>query len=156
MARRSAFRGVVLGLDGSANSRRAARFLARLRPPRGAQVVCVRVMEPVRVPALSPLIPRAMRDQITAQARALEREQMRRARRQVEEIAARLSRAGWRARGVVRTGLPLPGLIAEARRTRAGVIAVGARGAGPVKHLLLGSVAEGLAKRAPFDVLVVK
>ena len=34
MARRSGFRRVVLGLDGSANSRRAARFLARLRPPR--------------------------------------------------------------------------------------------------------------------------
>ncbi len=156
MARRSGFRRVVLGLDGSGNSRRAARFVARLRPPRGARVVCVRVVEPVRVPATPPLIPAAMREQIAGQARAMEREQLNRARRQVEAIAANLSRAGWRARGVVRSGIPLPELLAETRRTGADAVGVGARGAGAVKHFLLGSVAEGLLKHGPFDVLVVK
>jgi nucleotide-binding universal stress UspA family protein len=156
MARPSGFRRVVLGLDGSTNSRRAARFLARLRAPRGARVVCVRVVEPVRVPATPPMLPKAMRAQIAHQAQAMEKQQLDRARRQVLEAAAELSREGWPARGIVRTGVPLSGLLAQARRFRADVIVVGARGAGPVKHLLLGSVAEGLVKRGPFEVLVVK
>ena len=156
MARRSGFRRVVLGLDGSANSRRAARFLARLRPPRGSRVVCVRVVEPVRVPASPPLVPSAMRGQIVGQARAMEREQLRQARRLVDGVSGQLARAGWRARGVVRTGIPLPRLLAEARRTRADVVVVGARGAGAMKHLLLGSVAEGVVKQGSFEVLVVK
>lgn len=156
MARRSGFRRVVLALDGSANSRRAARFLARLRPPRGSRVFCVRVVDPVRVPAMPALVPSAMRGQIAGQARAMEQEQLRQARRQVEAIAARLSRAGWRARRIVRTGVPLAGLLAEARRTRADVVVVGARGAGAMKHLLLGSVAEGVVKQGSFEVLVVK
>ena len=156
MARRSGFRRVVLGLDGSTNSRRAARFLARLRPPHRAQVVCVRVVEPVRVPATPPLVPRAMRGQIVGHVRAMEEQLLSQARRQVREVTGELARAGWRARGIVRTGVPLPELLAEARRFRADVIVVGARGAGQVKHLLLGSVAEGLVKRGPFEVLVVK
>jgi nucleotide-binding universal stress UspA family protein len=145
-----------LGLDGSANSRRAARFLARLRPPRGSRVVCVRVVEPVRVPATPPLVPRTMRGQIARQARAMERERMGQARRQVRAVGDQLSRAGWRARAIVRTGVPLSELLAEARRARADTVVVGARGTGAVKHLLLGSVADGVIKQGSFEVLVVK
>ncbi len=156
MAQRSGFRQVVLGLDGSANSRRAARFLARLRPPHGSRVLCVRVVEPIRVPATPPLVPRTMRSQIAAQARAMERDRLGQASRQVQAVADQLTRAGWRARAIVRTGVPLPGLLAEARRARADVVVVGARGTGAVKHLLLGSVADGVVKQGSFEVLVVK
>jgi nucleotide-binding universal stress UspA family protein len=155
MASRSGFRRVVLGLDGSAHSRRAAQFLARFRPAPGARVTCVRVIEPVRVPSM-PLVPPAMRAQIAGQAAALERRQTAIARRQVEAAAAQLGRAGWRARGVVRTGVPLAGLLAAVREARADVLVLGARGAGAVTHFLLGSVAEAALKHAPVEVLIVK
>jgi nucleotide-binding universal stress UspA family protein len=35
-------------------------------------------------------------------------------------------------------------------------VVVGSRGAGAVKHSLLGSVAEGVLKHGTFDILIVK
>jgi nucleotide-binding universal stress UspA family protein len=86
----------------------------------------------------------------------MEQQQLKQARRQVETLAARLSRAGWRAVAVVRSGIPLPELLAEARRTRADTVVVGSRGAGVMKHFLLGSVAEGVLKHGAFDILIVR
>ena len=154
-AGRAGFRRVVLGVDGSAHSRRAAAFLTRLEPPRGGRVTVVRVVELVRVPAM-PLVPGAMRAQIAGQADAVNRSHLAAARRQVETAAAVLERAGWRARGIVRTGVPLPELLAVVRAERADVLVLGARGAGAVAHFLLGSVAEAALKQAPVEVLIVK
>jgi nucleotide-binding universal stress UspA family protein len=56
----------------------------------------------------------------------------------------------------VRSGLPLPELLAAVRAERADLLVVGARGAGAVTHFLLGSVAESALKRSPVEVLVVK
>lgn len=149
------FRRVVLGMDGSAHSRRAAAFLTRMDPSRGARVTVVRVVEPVRVPSM-PLVPSALRAQIAGQAAAANRNLVAAARRRVEATAAKLAKAGWRARGIVRSGLPLAELLAAVRAERADVLVLGARGAGAVTHFLLGSVAEAALKHAPVEVLIVK
>ncbi|MGH7393502.1 MAG: universal stress protein, partial [Candidatus Rokuibacteriota bacterium] len=47
--RTRAFRHFVVGVDGSANSRRAAAFVASLDRGRGARVTLVAVVEPVRL-----------------------------------------------------------------------------------------------------------
>ena len=155
MAARMGFRRVVLGMDGSAHSRRAVAFLTRMKPPRGGRVTVVRVVEPVRVPAM-PLVPRAMRAQIVGQADATNRSLVAAARRQVEAAAATLAQAGWRSRAVVRSGVPLAELLSAVRADRADVLVLGARGAGAVTHFLLGSVAEAALKHAPVEVLIVK
>jgi nucleotide-binding universal stress UspA family protein len=149
------FRRFVVGVDGSAHSRRAAAFLTRLRPPRGGRVTVVRVVEPVRVPSM-PLVPAALRAQIAGQADAINRSHLAVARRQVDAAAAVLARVGWRARGVVRPSLPLAELLAAVRAERADARVLGARGAGAVTHFLLGSVAEAAVKQAPVEVLIVK
>jgi len=154
-AGRTGFRRVVLGVDGSAHSRRATAFLARLNPPPGGRVTVVRVVEPVRAPSM-PFVPGAMRAHIAGQADTVNRNQMAVARRQVEAVTAALTRAGWRARGVVRAGLPVAQLLATVRAERADVLVVGARGAGALKHFLLGSVAEAALKHGPIDVLIVR
>jgi nucleotide-binding universal stress UspA family protein len=148
------FRRVVLGQDGSPHSRRAAVFLQRLAPHRG-RVTVVRVVEPVRAPAM-PLVPGAMRAQIVGQAEAMNRSQRAAAQRQVDDAAAALTRAGWRARGVVRSGVPLAELLAAVRAEGADALVLGARGAGAVTHFLLGSVAEAALKHSPVEVLIVK
>jgi nucleotide-binding universal stress UspA family protein len=155
MAGRTGFRRVVVGLDGSPHSRRAAAFLARLTPPRGGRVTFVRVVEPVRVPSM-PLVPGAMRAQIAAQADTINQGQIALARRYVDAAATKLGRAGWRARGVVRTGQPLAQLLGAVRAARADVLVLGARGAGAVTHFLLGSTAEAALKHAAVPVLIVK
>ena len=149
------FRRVVVGVDGSPHSRRAVLFLTRVEPPRGGRVAVVRVVEPVRVPSM-PLVPAPMRAQIAGQAEAVNRSRVATARRQVEAAAAVLAKAGWRARGVVRTGLPLAEILAAVRAERADLLVLGARGAGAVTHFLLGSVAEAAVKQAPVEVLIVK
>jgi nucleotide-binding universal stress UspA family protein len=148
-------RRVVLGLDGSRYSRRATAFLARLSPWRGGRVLCVRVVEPMRVPS-APLLSPSMRGQLAGQAAAFHRSQVAIARRQVDDAAARLERSGWRARGDVRAGVPLAELLAAARAVRADLLVLGARGAGAVTHFLLGSVAEAVLKHARVPVLIVK
>jgi|SRR6185503_9782574 nucleotide-binding universal stress UspA family protein len=154
-AGRAGFRRVVLGVDGSAHSRRAAAFLARLGPSRGGRVTVVRVVEPVGTPAM-PLVPGAMRARIAGQADAVNRNLVAAARHQVEAVAATLARAGWRARGVVRIGRPVAQLLAAVRAERADVLALGARGTGALKHFLLGSVSEAALTRTPVDVLIVR
>jgi nucleotide-binding universal stress UspA family protein len=151
----ASFRRVVVGVDGSPHSRRAVRFLTRIEPARGGRVSVVRVVEPVRVPSM-PLVPAPIRAQIAGQAEAVNRTHVATARRQVEAAAAVLAKAGWRARGVVRTGLPLAEILAAVRAERADLLVLGARGAGAVTHFLLGSVAEAAVKQAPVEVLIVK
>ncbi|MEX2221244.1 MAG: universal stress protein [Candidatus Rokuibacteriota bacterium] len=115
----------------------------------------VRVVEPVRVPSM-PLVPSSVRGQIAGQADAVSKIRVAAARRQVVAAAAALAPSSWRARGMVRTGLPLAGLLAAVRAERADVLVLGARGAGAVTHFLLGSVAEAALKHAPVEVLIVK
>ncbi len=149
MAGPTGFRRVLLGVDGSPHSRRATLFLARLRPPRGGQITCARVVEPARVPSM-PLVPGRLRAQVTAQAAASNRSRVAIAQSQVDAAVTRLTRAGWRARGVVRTGVPLAELLAAAKGARADLLVVGARGAGAVTHFLLGSVPRPSSSRVRY------
>jgi nucleotide-binding universal stress UspA family protein len=153
-ARRAAEpRRVVVGLDGSSHASRVVAHLARWSG-RGRAVV-VRVVEPVRVPSLA-LVPASVRAGVAGLVRSDMAARVRMARREVEAAAARLRRAGWRARGTVRVGVPLPELLRTVREERAGMLALGARGAGGAVRLLLGSVADGALKRAPVPVLIVR
>jgi nucleotide-binding universal stress UspA family protein len=151
----AAWARVVVGLDGSTNARRAARFLLRLRPPRGARATLVRVVEPMNPPSVA-LLPVGVRSRLMAEAAALLASRVRVAERDVQGAARLLARAGWRTRTVVRVGQPLAELLGAVRASRAGLLVLGARGVGGVARLLLGSVAEGAVRRAPVSVLIVK
>jgi nucleotide-binding universal stress UspA family protein len=78
------------------------------------------------------------------------------ARRDVGEAVALLQHAGWRARAVVREGVPQTELLKEAAASRADLLVVGARGTSGLARLLLGSVAEAILDRSPAPVLLVK
>ena len=151
--RAGAPRRVVVGLDGPSHASRVVAHLARWSG-RGRAAV-VRVVEPVRVPSLA-LVPASVRAAVAGLVRADMAARVRTARREVEAAVARLRRAGWRARGTVRVGVPLTELLRTVREERAGMLALGARGAGGAARLLLGSVADGALKRAPVPVLIVR
>jgi nucleotide-binding universal stress UspA family protein len=147
------FREVVIGLDGSPTARRAAAFVARMRPPGRATVV--QVVEQVRPPSVA-LMPGRVRGALLASAAELEAARRRRAARATQMAAEGLARAGWRVRTDVRTGVPVEALLAAAKDVGADLVVVGARGTGGITRLLLGSVAEGILKRSPVPTLVVK
>ncbi|HSE93927.1 MAG TPA: universal stress protein [Methylomirabilota bacterium] len=147
------FQHFVIGVDGSANSRRAAAFVALLERPRGARVTLVAVVEPVRVGSMG-LMPAGIRATLGREMRAMSAERVRRAQRQLHAAARPLARAGWRVRTAVRTGLPLTELTAAAEA--GDVLVVGARGVGGVERLLLGSIAEGVLTRSQVPVVIVR
>ena len=154
--RRRRVRRLVLATDGSPNASRALGFLlTRLEPPAGARVKVVRILEPV-LPRTQALLPAPIRRAVLASAAGLSSERARQARREVAGAAVLLKRAGWRARGIVREGVPLAELLQEVAASRADLLVVGARGTGGLARLLLGSVAEGVLDRSPVPVLLVK
>ena len=153
--RRGGFRSVVLGVDGSPHSRRAAAFLARLTPAIGARVTAVQVVEPVRAPSLA-LLPNPVRGRIAGELARHRQAVCAAAQRSLDAAARALEPAGWRVRTVLREGIPLTELLDVVQTEQADLIVLGVRGTGRLEGLLLGSTAEGALKRSPVPVLIVK
>lgn len=147
------FKTLVVGVDGSPESRRAVSFIARLGAPRGGRVLVLRVVRPARPPA-GVLVPRSVRALAARHVAALDAAAVRAARRQAHAAVAQLTRGRWQARALVRVGQPLPELMAAVAEAGAQLLVLGARGVGGIDRLLLGSVAEGALDHAPASVLI--
>ncbi len=146
-------RRFVVGFDGSAQAKRAVRFLARLDPPRGGLAVVVTATEPLWVPRVTRRLPSDMRASLRGEALRFNRKQRRLAEAQADAAAAILRRGGWSAKVEVRAGAPLETLLEACSDLRGDVLAVGARGA--AGFTLPGSVATGALNHARIPVLVV-
>jgi nucleotide-binding universal stress UspA family protein len=130
-------------------------FVARLKPPPRGEVSLFRAVEQLALPAHA-LSPSAIRGTVGAEVRRVNLERITAARKGLDRAAALLKRRGWRVRVVMTTGAPLRDLLATVATARAHAVVVGARGVSGVRHLLLGSVAEGVLNRCPVPVLVVR
>ena len=75
---------------------------------------------------------------------------------QLERAATALARPGITVDHVVRHGDPSGAIAAEAERFAADLVVIGSRGLGPVRTLLLGSVAAATVDAAPCSVLVAR
>lgn len=146
-------RRVVVGIDRSATAKRALAFVARLVPPADGRVILLTAVDAMDVPSHA-LVPGGR-----AVAREVKRTNTRRAKAAAKELnraAGQLQRAGWRTRTLVTSGEPLRDLLGTLASTRAQLLVVGARGTSGVRHLLLGSVAEGALNRSPVPVLIAR
>jgi len=146
---------LVVGVDGSPASRRAAAFVASLRPPRGGRATVVRVVEPMRLPSLG-LLPAGLRSVLGGEAAVLLARQLRDARRDVETLAGLLKRKGWAVRSVVRVGTPQAELLDATKDGRADLLVVGSGSSKGIQRLVLGSVAEGVLRQSAASVLVAR
>jgi len=77
-------------------------------------------------------------------------------RRQLDEAAAILDRAGVTVETVLRAGNPAEEIITTATDGDFDVILVGIRGVSAAKRFLIGSVAERVVRHATVPVLVVR
>jgi len=129
------YRSVLVGVDFSAGAERAlGEALALVEP--GAAVTACHVLDTLGLPRTDEVL--------SATADLLERLQA--------WVAERSGGARVEAR--VEIGRPREVLLEAAQGAGADLLAVGSRGRGRISHLLLGSVAEAAARRAPCDVLV--
>jgi len=138
---------VVVGVDGSEPAARAARAAAGLCRTTGARLLVVTVVRPPEgwwgvvgspppAEALGDALAGAQRDVLDATVDDLDLEGV--AHRTVEEI-----------------GDPAARLVAVCEREEADVLVVGRQGAGLLRRILLGSVANRVAHEAPCPVLLI-
>lgn len=133
---------IVVGVDGSAGSARAAGWAAALARATGAEVVAVHALGLLtRTAGGAPESSQAHRADIAA--------------RLAGEWCQPLAAAGVAHRAVVADGNPVLGLLAEAEREGADLVVVGRRGSGALPGLELGSTSRELVERAPVAVVVV-
>jgi len=148
-------RRIVIAFDGSVHARRAVELIASLNPPRGGRVLLLTASDAMDVPSKA-LVPADTRAAVTAEVTRINTERRARARNDLASASKALTAAGWKVNSIVTEGAPLRDLLANVVSTRADLLVVGARGVARVRHLLLGSVAEGALNRSPVPVFIVR
>jgi len=134
---------VMLALDGSVFAEQALPH-ARGRLGPGDELLLVRVVEPVPVSRSSHLV-----DMTT---RLLVRE----AEDYLDRLARLLRERGLQVRTRILSGRPREELPQEAAREEAAWLVLSSHGSGGLRGMALGSVAEGVVRRAPCPVWVVR
>jgi nucleotide-binding universal stress UspA family protein len=148
-------RNITIAFDGSPNAERAVSLVARLSPVRDGRVTLVRVADLIVPSSRGPTVG-GIRGSIAHELKRINEERSTAAARTLNRAADELKRAGWRTRTDFRTREPLRELIDSVTKSNAELLVVGARGTSGVRHLLLGSVAEGVLSRSPVPVLVAR
>ena len=137
---------ILVGYDGSAEARRAARTAADLALSRGATLLVAQIVPPVIVPGELPII---------ALSEITERQLMD-AERQVGELRKDLGAIGARMESTVLRGGPAAELLRIAEENMdVELVVVGRSGKGAVARALMGSVSSRLAHACVKPVLVV-
>lgn len=134
---------ILLGFDGSAESRKALEFLGDFGKKMNAEV------DPMCVVNL-PMAPEGI---IGADVDRWEKEM----RRLADEAAAFFASKGITSVAKVSDYMDVPRALSdEAEKGAYDLIAVGNRGLGKLRALLMGSVASGVANSAKTNVLIVR
>lgn len=136
---------IVIGADFSEGSKKAIRTVAALARGRPARMRLVHV-SPLAKPRLSGAPGRRMKEAFAA---AAHREAL-----QLSRLGDWLRAKGFTVETVAVPGKPTETLLAQAKRSKAGLIAVGTAGKGGVKGFFLGSVAQSVLRSSPVPVLV--
>lgn len=136
---------VLIGVDGSAGGLEAVRLVSRLLNPGSDQVALYYAPPNIKLKSSSALAPgvadratQALANAVFAQA--------------TEGLPAGFSSC----EKITGSQSPSHGLLVAADSWRADLIAVGARGLGPVQKLLVGSVSRSVAETSALPVLVVR
>jgi nucleotide-binding universal stress UspA family protein len=146
-------RTLVVGVDGSEAAQRALAFVSRLVPPPGGRVTLVSAVALLTSPSGHGVpgaasIAREVRRQNTMRTRA--------ATKALNRAAVELRRTGWHSRTLLLHGEPLRDLLGAVAASRAQLLVVGARGTSDLRHLLLGSVADGALNQSRVAVLIAR
>ena len=139
---------VLFAIDGSSGVEAAARSFFRL--------FSVPELRPIAVAVAEPPEPAALANMDSAHRTQLIRHLQDAAARWAREAKPLLARPGIRPQARVLRGRPAAAIVEEAKRSGAGLIVLGSRGARGPSGPPLGSVALQVARFAPCSVLIVR
>lgn len=133
-------RHVVLGIDGSAASDKAVKFLMRYVDPTpdGPD------REPVMV-TVTHAVPYFKYPEVKEAGKML-----------VQRYGAKLAKSGFQVREALRLGKPADEILTVAKQDKADLIVTGAKGMGAIRRVLIGSVSTRVVQHAHCGVLVVR
>jgi nucleotide-binding universal stress UspA family protein len=131
---------IVVPLDGSLTAEAILPQVRRMLYRNDSEVILVRAVNP-------PMVENAI---VLAEA------ELAAAREYILGQMERLEKAGVRAKFVVRIGSPVGVILDVVEEHRATLIALATHGATGLKRLLFGSVAEGLIRKSPVPVLLMR
>ncbi len=139
---------ILVGYDGSENSKRALRKATELAKVHGSELRIVTVEDTVGyVPSLSSMMyPPNVRESLLEQGNAL-----------LKEALNSVKEAGIaNVLGSVEEGSPADMILAYASDCKADLIVLGRRGIRGIERFLMWSVSSAVVSHSGFDVLVVK
>lgn len=140
---------ILLAIDGSPQSTQAVQTLAHFGP--SAEVTLVHAMA---LPNLDhPMIPPEKRDEVLKE---IEGELRTEGEAFLDRSAAALPADLRTVHRIHEIGFPSHVILETAQSARPDLIVLGARGLGPIKELVLGSVSHRVVLHAPCSTLVIK
>jgi nucleotide-binding universal stress UspA family protein len=142
---------ILAGIDGSTQGEHALRHAAGLAKALGAELRIVHVVD-MGVLTVAPEL--ALDIERLAKARCAEGEALLAAAVEIARAAGVTAQARL-VETATPTQHPAAALVEEAASWRADVIVLGVRGRSRLERLLLGSVADGVARRSSVPVLLV-
>lgn len=141
---------VLVPVDFSTDSLRAAEYAKNFAAPFGAQLVLLHVIEPIYY--ASPADMYAASPNLAL----LIEEQRKAAQAQLEQLAQKLSGQGAKVQTLLKSGSPAQVIADTAKRIKADLIVMATHGRTGLAHVLLGSVAERVVRLATCPVLTVR
>jgi nucleotide-binding universal stress UspA family protein len=138
---------ILVAVDDSEFSEQALRFAAAHVPAQGAEIRVLHVLQPIAFSA-PPQMAAAYAPELESQGKE--------ARELVERAAAALRPKGFKVETAVEKGDIRLKIVDCAAEWNADLIVVGSHGRTGIPRVLLGSVAEFVARQAPCSVLIVR
>lgn len=143
---------ILIATDGSPQAQHAMREAARLVPLKDASVFVVAV-----APVAAAVAAAMPAEGFASAAMPLVVQQLERTATQHLADATRLlGELGITVTPLERNGDPVEEILGVAHEVQADLIVMGSHGYGAFKRLMLGSVSDGVAHRAPSAVLVIR
>jgi nucleotide-binding universal stress UspA family protein len=144
-----AIKRILVPTDFSEPSEDALAYAKGLADAFGASVHLMHVLEDLAAHAWTTEV-------YVAALPGVHEEMERHARERLEQLLSAADRAKYRAEIVLRVGSPFVEIVRYAREEQVDLIVLGTHGRGAIAHMLLGSVAERVVRKAPCAVLTVR
>jgi nucleotide-binding universal stress UspA family protein len=137
---------ILVGVDGSKESRKAAKYAAKLATATNSSLELAFVLREIAYSSPGPfLTPQRWQETRTDRAQTL-----------LYEMSVNVPSPLTQVNTALLEGSPAHRLAAEAEREEIWLVVVGHRGRGSVERVMLGSVADRLTQLSPKPVLVVR
>jgi len=138
---------ILIAIDDSKFSQEALRAVIRQFRPEGVQLLVLHILQPISLSAV-PQMATQYAPELEAQGKE--------ARELVERAAGTLRAAGFKVETNVDKGDIRMKIIDTAAEWKADLVVLGSHGRAGLPRLLLGSVAEFVARHAPCSVEIVR